>query len=169
MNAISGTRRTMKEMADGTIRVQIDIDPSCRADFLTLFPNIDMPVAIAPLVPDFERGMDTLPERVEETPESEHKERASGLWLLAVQWCKDPGFYEFIRPIYDIELGGNGKGHGDVCPDQFIYGVEDYCRHVILYFCDISSRRELNINSQAAAAFKQMIRGPYMAWMEHKG
>jgi hypothetical protein len=41
----------MKELVDGTIRVQIDIDPPQRADFLRLFPSIDMPVALAPLVP----------------------------------------------------------------------------------------------------------------------
>lgn len=52
---VSGTRRAMKEMADGTIRVSIDVDPTHRAAFLKLFPNIDMPVALAPLVNDFER------------------------------------------------------------------------------------------------------------------
>ncbi len=50
--AVSGTRRSMKELVDGTIRVQIDIDPPQRADFLRLFPSIDMPVALAPLVPE---------------------------------------------------------------------------------------------------------------------
>ncbi|WP_208455567.1 hypothetical protein, partial [Burkholderia gladioli] len=55
VQVISGTRRAIKEMADGTIRVQIDIDPTCRSAFWSLFPSIDMPVAIAPLVADFER------------------------------------------------------------------------------------------------------------------
>lgn len=50
ITAVSGTRRSMKELVDGTIRVQIDIDPPQRADFLRLFPSIDMPVALAPLV-----------------------------------------------------------------------------------------------------------------------
>ncbi|HDR9497074.1 TPA: hypothetical protein QDC06_000261 [Burkholderia cepacia] len=54
--AISGTRRAIKEMADGTIRVQIDIDPRFRSAFWTLFPNIDMPVALAPLEAAFERN-----------------------------------------------------------------------------------------------------------------
>lgn len=52
---ISGTRRAMKEMADGTLRVQIDIDPKFRAAFFAAFGQIDMPVAIAPLVADFEQ------------------------------------------------------------------------------------------------------------------
>jgi hypothetical protein len=55
IQVISGTRRAIKEMADGTIRVQVDIDPACRAAFWALFPSIDMPVALAPLVADFEK------------------------------------------------------------------------------------------------------------------
>jgi hypothetical protein len=55
IQVISGTRRAMKEMADGTLRVQIDIDPRFRAAFFAAFGQIDMPVAIAPLVADFEK------------------------------------------------------------------------------------------------------------------
>ncbi|PSJ16357.1 hypothetical protein [Nitrosomonas supralitoralis] len=39
----------MKELVDGTIRVQIDIDPMYREVFFRLFGQIDMPVAIAPI------------------------------------------------------------------------------------------------------------------------
>ncbi len=56
MSAIPGTRRQFKEMADGTIRVSVDIDPQYRAQFFELFASIDMPVAMAPLKPDFENG-----------------------------------------------------------------------------------------------------------------
>lgn len=65
MSAISGTRRSMKELVDGTIRVQIDIDPAFRDDFFKLFGKIDMPVALAPLVADFEKheGDITEPEK----------------------------------------------------------------------------------------------------------
>ena len=85
MSAISGTRRAMKEMADGTIRVQIDIDPSCRGDFLSLFPNIDMPVALAPLRADFERAAVNEPE----------KPKGGELARLAGQLCQNPEFREF--------------------------------------------------------------------------
>lgn len=86
MSAISGTRRAMKEMADGTIRVQIDIDPSCRGDFLSLFPNIDMPVALAPLRADFERAAANEPE----------KPKGGPLARLAGQMCQNPEFLKFI-------------------------------------------------------------------------
>lgn len=63
VQAISGTRRAMKEMADGTVRVQIDIDPRFRAQFFEMFGQIDMPVALAPLAADFEKRK---PEKTED-------------------------------------------------------------------------------------------------------
>lgn len=83
MEAISGTRRAMKEMADGTIRVQVDIDPACRAQFLSMFPNIDMPVAIAPLVADFEQR------KPEEKPKGGELAKLSGML------CQQPEFWRF--------------------------------------------------------------------------
>lgn len=47
--AVTGVRRAFKEMADGTIRVAIDIDDGCKADFMRLFGEVDVPVAIARL------------------------------------------------------------------------------------------------------------------------
>ncbi len=81
--AISGTRRAMKEMADGTIRVQVDIDPTCRTDFLKLFPNIDMPVALAPLRADFEQS------------KPEAKPKGGELARLAGQLCQNPEFLKY--------------------------------------------------------------------------
>lgn len=48
--AVTGTRRQMREMADGTIRVQVDIDPECRGLFLEHFSQIDSRVAIAQML-----------------------------------------------------------------------------------------------------------------------
>jgi len=50
--AVSGVRRGLRELADGTIRVSLDIEPKDRAAFFRLFPEIDMPIAIAPLYID---------------------------------------------------------------------------------------------------------------------
>lgn len=49
--AIYGVRRTAKELVDGTIRVNIDIEPANRRAFYDLLGEIDMPVALAPLDP----------------------------------------------------------------------------------------------------------------------
>lgn len=49
MDAIPAVRRQIKELVDGTLRVQLDIEPAHKRAFLDLFPEIDAPVAIAPL------------------------------------------------------------------------------------------------------------------------
>jgi len=47
--AVSGTRRAMKEMVDGTLRVQVDIDPSDRKLFFDNFNEIDTRVCLVRL------------------------------------------------------------------------------------------------------------------------
>lgn len=48
-SAIEGVRRQFKQLADGTLAVTIHIEPYRIEAFLSLFPEIDMPVALAPL------------------------------------------------------------------------------------------------------------------------
>lgn len=84
VQVISGTRRAMKEMSDGTVRVQIDIDPRFRAQFFEMFGQIDMPVALAPLAADFEKR----------EPEPE-KPKGGALAKLAGMWSNATHFWEF--------------------------------------------------------------------------
>ena len=78
LRGIAGTRRTVRELSDGTIRLQVDIEPRHRKDFFELLGEIDMPIAIAPLDPKvlkpdlpaeevsnpLERGFRTLAQRM---------------------------------------------------------------------------------------------------------
>lgn len=90
MSVISGTRRAFKELVDGSIRVQIDIDPRFKKQFLETFGAIDMPVAIAPLVADFER--------------IEQKDQKGGaLCRLAAMWCKDEEFRKWLGKTTEEE------------------------------------------------------------------
>jgi hypothetical protein len=144
MNAISGTRRAMKEMADGTIRVMIDIDPRFRAQFHELFPQIDMPVALAPLTTDFER--------IEEKPEE--KPKGGPLAKLAGMLCKDDRFLEYFYQHV------NPKGYE--CSEE---GAADYIRAI----CRVDSRAEIDSNGEAALRFHEYIRLPYMDWLKVQG
>ena len=141
MTAISGTRRAMKEMADGTLRVQIDIDPRFRASFFEMFGQIDMPVAIAPLVADFERN------EPEPKPEPE-KPKGGQLAKLAGMWCEEPEFWEFLT-----HKTGSKISTAD--------GAAASVRHQ----CSIESRSDLDHNEIASAHFHRYIRQPYMAWL----
>lgn len=140
MNAISGTRRQLREMADGTIRVQIDIDPSCRAAFLQLFPNIDMPVALAPLVANFEQSSGVV---AQDQAETSDKPKGGPLARLAGQMCQNPEFLKYL---------------GDLTP-------EDAAEH-IRFVCDVESRAELDHNQNAAQRFHDEIRKPFVVWKE---
>lgn len=55
MLAVPGTRRQIRELVDGTLEVKVHVEPRHKKAFLDLLGEIDMPVALAPLVPDFER------------------------------------------------------------------------------------------------------------------
>lgn len=145
----------MKELVDGTLRVQIDIDPRFRKQFFELFGQIDMPVALAPLTTNFER-----PEEKIEQEKSQNYGRIGPLGLLAVRFCEDPQFAKFIEPIYEEWLG-------DVGPDSFPQ-ITDYSRHCILAICEIETRKELDTNQRAAMIFHERIRKPFLEWRESR-
>lgn len=142
--AISGTRRAMKEMSDGTLRVQIDIDPRFRAQFFEMFGQIDMPVAIAPLVADFEKR----------EPEPE-KPKGGALATLAGRLCADPRFHDFCAETYGVAWR---IGHAD---EDIATWVREQCA--------IESRAELDHDEGAAASFHRVIRGPWQKYCQQKG
>lgn len=149
MNAISGTRRAIKELVDGTVRVQVDIDPQFRRQFFELFPNIDMPIALAPLSAGFEQ------EKAPDPVEAAHRQLGP-LALLAVQWCRDPQFQAWA---------GHNWPHTDTSAPL----TQEQCRMLILDVCKIGSRRELDTVPSAADVFQREFRGPYMDHMKEVG
>ncbi len=79
--AISGTRSAFKELVDGTLRVQVDIDPEFRRDFLRLFPDIDTRIALAP---------------IKANAKAEPELKGGELARLAGILCNDPEFQAFL-------------------------------------------------------------------------
>lgn len=92
---ISGTRRQIRELVDGSLEVRVHIDPRFKQDFHRLFPQIDTPVAIAPLALDFER----LPK-----PE---KPKGGALSQLAARWCKDTDFLRWMGQLTEEETAAH--------------------------------------------------------------
>ena len=138
--AVSATRRQMRELVDGTIEVKFHIDPRCRDDFLRLFPEIDKPAAIAPLVADFEH---------------KPKEKIGSLCLLAVQFCKNPTFWEWLG--IDPEVYRNRPSVGEEVAKANILEL--------LSETKIVSRKELDTNPEAARIFQEQIRQPFMRFL----
>jgi hypothetical protein len=134
MSVISGTRRPFKELVDGTLIMQIEIDPRFRDEAMKLFSKIDMPVAIAPLVADFERR-------------EPDKSKPGPLCIMACNFCDDPVFWEFA-----------GK-HSSASIDS----AED-AKQFILIACAIDSRKELDSEPLAAGIFHMVIREPFLKY-----
>ena len=86
MTAISGTHRTYSLLADGTLRIKVDIEPRDVAQFHAMFPSADMPIALAPLVADFEQRK----------PEPAERPKGGELARLAGQLCNNPAFQVFV-------------------------------------------------------------------------
>jgi hypothetical protein len=135
---ISGTRRKVQELADGTLRVLVDIDPRFKADFHRLFPSIDTPCALAPLALDFEK-LSKYPE----------EQKGGELARLAGIWCKNPDFQQWLSKKHP----GHSFNEGDAA---------DWIRKT----CRVNSRAELDSSSNAGWAFHTQVRGPFMEYMK---
>lgn len=148
MSAIEAISRTVKTMADGTLRLTVDISPIHAQDAFSLFGMPDVPLALARLNIQASQAI-----AQQETIAKEPKEPLTGLALLAVQWCQEPKFWEWINST-----------HSDYEVDK-----DSIAKNFILNQCEIESRKELNTSTQAAATFQQDIRGPYMQWLRDEG
>jgi hypothetical protein len=145
MSAIEAVSRNVKTMADGTLRLTVDISPVHAQDAFSMFGMPDVPLALARL------NIQASQERAQE--ETIAKERLTGLALLAVEWCKEPKFWEWINAGWDIEPVTDEKR----------------AKTVICQLCAIESRKELNTDKDAAEIFQQDVRGPYMQWLRAEG
>lgn len=140
--AISGTRRQYKEMADGTIRVSIDVDPRFKKEFLELFPEIDTPVALAPLALDFEK-------------KEEDKPKGGPLSKSAAMLCDNPKFQQYCREQHCGGLPNSPSEKTDT----------DMAANVVRGHCEIQSRSELDHNPEAAKRFHELMR-EYRQWSD---
>ena len=136
---IEAVSRQCKTMADGTLRITIDVSPIHARDAFGLFGAPDVPMVLGRLVMDHERK----PEPVEPA-----EMKGGPLAKLAGMWVRDPLFVEWLDTEHGI----------DESPDELIKSS-----------CNIASKRELDHNPRAAEAFHELIRKPYAAWLERNG
>lgn len=147
MSAVSGTRRSIKELVDGTIRVQVDIDPQYRKTFFEMFSEIDMKVALAPL-------------RSEAEVIVEGKPKGGDLAQLAGQLCSDEKFQDWIIVNANPDSLGVRIGTGGVVDTLT---KEEQATHLVRGMCGVKSRAELDHNHDAGRKFHELVRKPWHA------
>lgn len=82
------------------------------------------------------------------------REPLGDLCWRAVQWCKDPEFWEFLT--FDPVIKG-------------MVSDEAGAKHYVQIVCGVESRKELDANPEAARKFNQFIRGPYQKHLIARG
>jgi hypothetical protein len=146
MSIIEGAAMRCRTMADGSLRIEIEVEPRNAQAAFVLFGAPGRAVALAAL----KDGASAVAEPEPEKPKG-------GQWAkLAGMWCNDPDFWAFA----------NGKTVRGI-----IWHVEDartakaFMRHA----CDMDSRVELDNDPQVLHAFNERIRHPFMKWMQARG
>lgn len=146
-SAVMGATGTIKTLADGTFRVQIDIEPRFAQSAFSLFGSPGTPVALARITNEaaVEHG------RQQQEPA---KQKGGPLAKLAGMWCDDPEFWQWVEVFRGVPIP-----HG-----KEVLESAAYVRSV----CGVDSRSELDHSQPAAEAFQEFVRGPFMRWKEKR-
>lgn len=125
-------------LADGTLRLVVDVEPRNAQAAFALFNSPGTPMALAALKAGY-AAASPAPAQL--------SERTGPLCIEAVRYCAMPEFQDWA-----------GKQSGD---GSDMTGARNY----ILSECNVESRKELDTDAIAAEAFVRNIRTPFMRYM----
>ena len=136
---IEGASVSVKTMADGTLRLTVDVEPVNAQAAFALFGAPGRAIALAAL----KDGSAAVKEPVPEKPKG-------GEWAkMAGMWCADPDFWRFC-----------GTQWGEVITNSESASV------LMREMVGIASRSELDHDEAALRRFNAVVRQPFMAWMK---
>ena len=136
MTAISAVSRQVRTMADGTLRLTVDIEPASANVAFQLFGAPDVPMALARLTQQSSQ--------VALQQETIERDKGGALAKLAGMWCADPRFWEW--------LNSDGERH---------IGSETEAAEYVRTICGVQSRADIDHNPQAEKIFHNQIRLPF--------
>lgn len=127
-------------LADGTLRLVVDVEPRNAQAAFALFNSPGTPMALAALKPGYAA--------VAAAPK-EPAERTGPLCREAVGYCQLPAFQQWIHARADLQ--------GEPS--------EQSAKDTILAWCNVESRKELDADGIAGEAFVKSIRVPFLKHM----
>lgn len=144
--------RVAGTLADGTLRLVVDVEPRNAQAAFALFNSPGTAMALAALKPT--KPGDELPVQpvadvgnpITEAP------KGGALAKLAGMWCADATFQAWLE--LDPDNAAPNESGAALC----LYAL-----------CEIQSRRQLDHDPAAAERFNRLVRGPYMKWRASKG
>lgn len=139
MSAISAAAMTVRTMADGSLRITVEVEPQDAQQAFALFGKPGAPMALAALAVGHAA--------VQEPEKPKGGERAK--W--AAIRCGDREFQNWLCRAYPTEfLDAPGNTN------------QEFCASVIRQVCGVKSRAELDTDKAAGARFDELIRRPWM-------
>jgi hypothetical protein len=140
MSIIEAAAMRLRTMADGSLRIECEVEPRHAQAAFALFGAPGTPMALAALRV---AGSDTSPEPVAETPEP-RQDKPIAKWLALR--CKEPAFRAWLAPLPQGPLS------------------EDEARDLVCAVCRVTSRGLIDGNPEAEELFRSQIYGP---WGKH--
>lgn len=122
-----------KTMADGTLRLTVDIEPRDALAAFTLFRSPGTAGAVAAIRP----APGPAPE-----PEPAAPMKGGELSRVAAIMCKSVGFFEFVSSLVD--------------------DTAEASSFMLCQICGVDQKRELDHNPGAATRFHELIRKPWL-------
>ena len=129
-----------RTMADGSLRIECEIEPRHAQAAFALFGMPGAPMAITALKVGYAMKSDETIEEPNGPP------KGGPLAKLAGMWCQSPDFQEWLEVSTPTEA-----------------------KLFILEECGIDSRAELDHHQIAADIFHKNIREPYSEWLKETG
>lgn len=142
--AIMGTFVNIKTMADGTPRLVLDLQCGLsEVAAMGLIPGV--PFAIARISKEAAGRPAVAPVSQPESP----KDRPGHLCIMACTFCADKTFWKWMERHFNADCES-----------------EDQAADLIYDLCEITSRKQLDTDPNAAERFHNVIRRPFVAWRE---
>ena len=144
MSAISAAAMRVKTMADGSLRIEVEVEPADAQAAFALFGRPGAPMALAALV----EGHAAVKEPEAEKPKGGERAR----WVA--MRCAEPEFQRWLLRTFP-EYGGVSWA-----------SLQEGAAQMVRDICGVSSRAELDADTYVAQQFDTLIR---KAWQEHRG
>lgn len=152
MTAIAAAAMRCRTMADGSLRIEVEVEPNDAQAAFSLFGKPGAPVALAALLPGYVAAAKNMPDPDPDKlspPPKEGPPKGGVLAQLAGRWCQEIRFTDWLQseqgPLWDACEGSPPLRAAEL----------------IRRLCFVRSRAELDHDAHAATIFHHRIRLPY--------
>jgi hypothetical protein len=152
-----------KTMADGSLRIEVEVEPKDAQAAFALFGRPGAPMALAAL----KEGFASAAEAELKTP-AEQRPKGGPLSILAGRWCGSPAFHAWLRATHPVVWEAASESVQNLNHTRE-HTNSDIAAEAVRYLCDVESRAQLDHRPESADLFHRLIRLPFSEDLERTG